>query len=160
MKTFSRACAITYLTVQSVGLCGGAPCIALYRYHGDTISHAPGAILELLIFGAILTLIPTLFYAVALAAVIRHAVRRNWPGWTPYLISLGLMTFLFFALVSLTSRPIPDLAMYFMQEAPAVRRPALSASEVPILVATLVAGLLGARVCTRFLRLSFTQKDA
>jgi hypothetical protein len=104
--------------------------------------------------------LPTLFYALALAGVIIYGVRRNWPSWAPYLVSVVLTTIVFFAFVSLSSRPIPDIAMYFVQEAPSVRRPAISASEAPLLVISIVAGLLGAWVCASVVRYGFGQKVA
>lgn len=163
MKPLSRlvsACASTYLTVQVVGVLAGAPCIVLYRYHGSTIRYAFGAMAGAVLCGVIVTFLPALCYAVALTAVIHRGVRKDWPTWILYIVSVGLMTLLFFVLVSLTSRPIPDIAMYFIPQAPDVQRPALSASEIPLLVTSIVAGLLGAWVCVRVLRRGSGEKDA
>jgi hypothetical protein len=159
MSTVSRAFITTWLTVQVVGLCAGAPCVALYRYHGSTISYAPGAAIGLVVFGSVITLIPALFYAWILTAVIRFGLSRNWSRWALCLVSAGIMALLFFAFVSLTSRPIPDLAMYFRQEAPSVRRPALSMSEIPLLAISLAAGVLGALACIRVLSRGIPRKD-
>jgi hypothetical protein len=148
------------MTVQLVGLLLASPCIVLYRYHGSDIVHAPVEVLGAIIVGGIVTLVPTVFYAAVLTWVINRSMHRNWPNWAPYAVSFVLTILLFFGLVSLTSRPLPDIAMYFRQHAPDVRRPSLSASEVPLLVASIVAGLLGSWVCVRTLRLHIKQKDA
>lgn len=157
---FLSVWASTHLTVQVVGVSLAAPCIALYRYHGNTIDYAPRVVPGLMVTGAVLTFVPCLLYAALLAVVVGHGLRRNWPTWTPYAASLALTSILFFGLISLTSRPIPDIAMYFTPEAPDVARPAIALSEVPLLVASIVAGLLGAWVCVRVRRLGCGERDA
>jgi cytochrome bd-type quinol oxidase subunit 2 len=149
---FIRACAGTQLTALLLVVLASAPCVASYRYHGSEIGYALGDIPGLIVSGSVVIFVPTLLYAAALTGFGIRGIRRKSPAWALYLIAVTLTTVVFFAFVSLSPRPIPDIAMYFRQEAPSVRRPALSTSEVPLLIISLVAGLAGAWVCARVLR--------
>ncbi len=155
--SLTRTFITTYLTVQTVGVCGGSACIALYAHPAGTpsISDAPTVVMGLVglvIFGALATFIPALLYVAALIPVTRHALSHQWPAWARYAISVGIMACLFFVFVSFTARPIPDLATRFQPEAPLVQRPALSLSEIPLLITALLAGVLGTRTCNRILQ--------
>lgn len=157
MSTFTRAFGATYLTVQAVGLCAGTLCVLLYEYPRSTItiSDAPAVVtglVVLMLFGAVVTCIPALLFAAVLTPAVGYALRRKWPTWARYFGSAGIMTCFFFALVSFTARPLPDLATHFRQEAPGVRRPALSISEAPFLMASLTAGVLSTWACNRVFR--------
>jgi hypothetical protein len=155
LPRFLKACAGTQLTAMLLVVLGSAPCIALYRYHGSTIGYALGAIPGLIVFGSIVIFLPTLLYAAALTGLGIRFVRHKSPAWALYVAAAVLTAVVFLGFVSLSSRPIPDIAMYFRQEAPSVRRPALSASEVPLLMISIAAGLAGAWVCARILRRDF-----
>ena len=154
---YLAVCARTNLAIQLLGVLMSAPYIAFYRYDFSEIGSALEIIPFMMLVGAILIFPLTLLYSIVLARIVIHSLRRNWPTWIPYIVSGVLTTIVFTGLVSLSERPIPDLAMYFVQEAPSVYRPSLAASEVPLLLIWIIAGFLGTWMCVRVVRYGLDQ---
>ncbi len=149
---FLKTCMSTQLTALLFVVLGCAPFIVLYQYQGGDIGDALADIPVEIVFGAVVIFVPTFLYAAALTWFGIRIIRHRQPAWRLYAIAAVLTTIVFFGFVSLSSRPIPDRATSFQQKAPSVRRPALSSSEVPLLITSIEAGLAGAWVCTRILR--------
>lgn len=147
------ACLCTQAVALAIVVGGSAPYIALYRYHGHELPYAWRPMFGLMFFGAIVVFLPTLAYALILTVLIHWGRRRNWPGWIPYLAAGILAVTAFLVVISPSGRPIPELAMNFHPSEPLVQRPGLSSSEVPLLAIAVAAGLAGAWICDRMLRL-------
>jgi hypothetical protein len=155
---FLKTCMSTQLTALLFVVLGSSPFIVLYQYQGGDIGDALADIPVEIAFGAVVIFVPTFLYAAVVTWFGIRMIRHRQPAWRLYAVAAALTTIVFFGFVSLSSRPIPDRATSFQQKAPSVRRPALSSSELPLLIISIEAGLAGAWVCVRVLRRDFCRK--
>lgn len=113
--------------------------------HGDDINFV--SMFFLFVAGILVAFIPGIFYTAFIAGLAGYIRRRNRSTWILIVTSIIISSLFFIGFASIFSKPFLDSLKYFNPPMSDVTRPAIDMSEVPLLVATIIAGLLITRIC-------------
>jgi len=93
-----------------------------------------------------------MLFSALLTCVFIYGLRRNWPLGRLYGIAIVFAGMLFVGFAGLFAKPVVDSFIAFHPQGPDVARPMITLSEVPLLAAAIIAGLMAARVCMRIIK--------
>lgn len=137
-----------YIVAWMTGMLTVSALSAIYvecYVHGDDINFV--SMFFLFVAGILVAFIPGIFYTAFIAGLAGYIRRRKRPAWILIVTSTIISSLLFIGLASIFPKPIPDHLKYFNPPVPDVTRPAIDLNETPLLIATIVAGLLITRIC-------------
>ena len=130
-----------YCIVQAVFLAIAAPANIMVVYGWGEPFQLVSWLPAMVFFGGMLTCIPIFLFCVFIRGAVSFGTKRDWSRGMVYMLTISLAVAVFWAAVSILPYPIPKFALHIKTHP--IERPLLDPTELPLLVATVVAAFVG-----------------